>query len=129
MAQVKVFGLKGSLNPMKLMLSEVIHSCVVDAFQMPLDKKFHRFFPLDFEDFYYASGRTSAYTIIEVSILEGRSVEAKKKLIRLLFQRIEETFQISPQDVEITIIETPKSNWGIRGIPGDEIEMNYRVNI
>lgn len=114
---------------MKSMLSEAIHSCVVDAFQMPLDKKFHRFFPLDCEDFYYASGRTSAYTIIEVSIFEGRSVEAKKKLIRLLFQRIEETFHISPQDVEITIIETPKSNWGIRGIPGDEIEMNYRVNI
>lgn len=129
MAQVKVFGLKESINPMKSTLSDVIHSCVVDAFQMPMDKRFHRFFPMDMDDFYYAPGRTSRYTIVEISMFEGRSVEAKKKLIRLLFQRIEDTLGISPQDIEITITETPKSNWGIRGLPGDELELNYKVNV
>lgn len=129
MAQIKVFGLKESLNPIKSKLSDVIHSCLVDAFRMPLDKRFHRFFSMDREDFYYAPGRTIRYTIIEISMFEGRSVETKKKLIQLLFQRIEDTFQISPQDIEITITETPKSNWGIRGLPGDELELNYKVNV
>lgn len=114
---------------MKSKLSDVIHSCVMDAFMMPLDKRFHRFFPMDTEDFYYAPGRTPRYTIIEISMFEGRSVETKKKLIKLLFKRIEDTFQISPQDIEITITETPKSNWGIRGLPGDELELNYKVNV
>lgn len=36
---------------------------------------------------------------------------------------------ISPQDVEVTIFETPKHNWGIRGLPGDELALNYKVNI
>ena len=43
---------------------DVIHSCMVEALEFPSDKRFHRFFPMDKEDFYYASGRTEAYTVI-----------------------------------------------------------------
>jgi len=129
MAQIKVYGNKNRLNPVKEKLSEVIHSCVVDAFQYPVDKRFHRFIPLEKEDFLYPNDRSEAYTIIEISIFEGRSVEAKKQLIRLLFQRIEEQVGIAPKDVEITIFETPKHNWGIRGLPGDELQLNYKVNV
>ncbi|APF21976.1 putative transglutaminase-like protein [Clostridium butyricum] len=34
-----------------------------------------------------------------------------------------------PNDVEITIFETPNYNWGIRGVPGDELGLNYKVNV
>lgn len=78
--------------------------------RLPPDKRFHRFFPLDESDFYFPAGRTAAYTIIEISMFEGRSVEAKKRLIGLLFERISARFGISPQDIEITIFETPKHN-------------------
>ncbi|MDN4088413.1 tautomerase family protein [Paenibacillus polymyxa] len=129
MAQIKIFGTKEKLNPIKKQLSEVIHSAVVDAFNYPPDKRFHRFFPMNHEDFIYADGRSDVYTIIEISIFEGRTTEAKKQLINLLFQRINDLLGISPQDLEITIFETPKQNWGIRGVPGDELQLNYKVNI
>jgi len=129
MAQIKIYGIKERLNPIKEKLSEVIHSTIVDAFQFPPDKRFHRFFPMDREDFIYASGRSDAYTIIEISLFEGRTVEAKKLLIKLLFQRINDFCGITPQDIEITLFETPKHNWGIRGVPGDELALNYRVDV
>ncbi|WP_424766825.1 tautomerase family protein [Paenibacillus sp. sgz302251] len=129
MAQIKVYGVNEKLNLIKENLSEVIHSCVVDAFQFPPDKRFHRFFPMQKEDFIFANGRSDAYTIIEVSIFEGRSVEAKKQLINLLFQRIGEYVGITPNDLEITIFETPIQNWGIRGVPADELQLNYKVNV
>ncbi|GAE36654.1 tautomerase family protein [Halalkalibacter akibai] len=129
MGQIKIYGVKDKLNPIKETLSNVIHSCMVDALQFPSDKKFHRFFPMDKEDILYASGRTEAYTLIEVSMFEGRTVEAKKQLIKLLFERMNSELNISPQDVEITIFETPKHNWGIRGLPGDELALNYKVNV
>lgn len=128
MSQVKIYGVKDCLNPIKPHLSDVIHSCVVDALQYPAGKRAHRFFPLDKSDFYYPSGRTEHYTIIEFSLFEGRSVEAKKLLIRLLFERIQK-LGISAQDLEITIFETPRHNWGFRGLPGDEHELNYQVEI
>ncbi|HWJ77743.1 MAG TPA: tautomerase family protein [Niallia sp.] len=129
MGQIKVYGIKDRLNPIKETLSNVIHSCMVEALEFPTEKKFHRFFPMDKEDFYFASGKTEAYTIIEISMFEGRTVEAKKQLIKLLFERINSTLNITHQDVEITIFETPKHNWGIRGLPGDELALNYKVNI
>ena len=129
MSQIKIYGLKENLDPIKAKLSDVIHSCVVDALDFPEDKRFHRFFPLDPSDFYYPSGRTTKYTIIEISMFEGRSVEAKKHLIRLLFERVHQRLNILPQDLEITITETPKHNWGFRGTPGDEIELNYKVEV
>lgn len=129
MAQIKIYGLKEQLNPIKSQLSDVIHSCVVDALSFPMEKRAHRFFSLEAEDFYCPVGRTPRYTIIEISMFEGRSTETKKQLIRLLFERAEQTLGISPNDLEITITETPKHNWGFRGQPGDEISLNYKVEV
>ncbi|MGD1851361.1 MAG: tautomerase family protein, partial [Cyanophyceae cyanobacterium] len=53
----------------------------------------------------------------------------KKQLIKLIFEYIEREVEIKPQDVEITIFETPKCNWGIRGKPGDELLLDYKVNV
>lgn len=129
MSQVKVYGLSKNLNSIKGRLSEVIHSCVVDALELPVGKRFHRFFPLEREDFYFPEDRTENYIIIELSMFEGRSIEAKKKLLRLIFERIEKELNILPNDIEITIFETPKHNWGIRGLPGDELILNYNVKV
>lgn len=128
MVQTKIYGLRTHLNPIKQQLSDVIYSCVVDALQYPSDKRAHRFFPLEPDDFFYPAGRTDRYTIIELSMIEGRSVETKKQLIRLLFERVQ-PLGISPQDLEITIFETPKHNWGFRGLPGDEHQLNYKVEV
>ena len=81
------------------------------------------------DDFYYPEGRSAAYTVIEISMMEGRSIEAKKTLIHLLFERIEQEVGISSVDVEITITETPACNWGFRGMTGDEATLNYQVNV
>src|SRR5580765_1072993 len=100
MAQVKIYGIRSHLDPIKRQLSDAIHSCVVDALQYPPDKRAHRFFPLDAGDFFYPDGRTDRYTIVEISMFEGRSVEAKKQLIRLLFERVARDCGVSPTDFE-----------------------------
>jgi phenylpyruvate tautomerase PptA (4-oxalocrotonate tautomerase family) len=62
-------------------------------------------------------------------MFEGRTVETKKQLIRLLFERFDRELGISNLDLEITIFETPKCNWGFRGLPGDEHNLDYKVNV
>lgn len=128
MVQVKIYGLREQLDPIKQELSDIIHSCLIDALQYPADKRAHRFFPLDASDFYYPDGRTERYTILEFSMIEGRSIEAKKKLITLLFERVK-AVGIHSQDLEMTILETPKHNWGFRGLPGDEHQLNYKIEV
>ena len=129
MSQVKVYGLKSNLDPVKRQLSDVIHSCLVEALHFPVDKRAHRFFPLEREDFFYPDGRSEAYTIIELTMITGRTVETKKRLIRLLFDRIEAQIGIRQYDLEICIQEAPAHDWGFRGMHGDEVKLNYKVEV
>lgn len=84
---------------------------------------------MDPADFRYPPGRSDRYTIIEISMFEGRSADAKRRLIRLLFERLGRECDRDPVDVEITITETPRANWGIRGRIGDELDLAYRVDV
>ena len=129
MAQVKIYGITEKLIPKRELLSDVIHECVVEALQFPRDKRAHRFFPMDKENMLYPQGRTDAYTIIEITMMEGRTVEARKKLIRLLFDRIRAKVGIDYQGLEICIQESSAYNWGFRGMHGDEVKLNYPINV
>lgn len=129
MAQIKIYGIKEKLAPVRERLSEVIHECVMEALQFPPDKRAHRFFLMEKEDMLYPAGRTDAYTIIEITMIEGRTIEARKKLIRLLFDKIRDQVNIQHQDVEICIQESPACNWGFRGMHGDEVKLNYKINV
>ncbi len=129
MAQIKIYGLREHLKPIQAELSDAIHSCVVEALQFPINKRAHRFFHMEAEDFYFPASASPRYTIIEIAMFEGRSVETKKQLIRLLFERVCRQVQRLPNEVEVTITETPKHNWGFRGSPGDEVALSYKVEI
>ena len=129
MSQIKIFGVDKKLIPIREKLSPVIHSCVMDALGMPENKRAHRFMPMEKENFFMPGGRTDAYTIIDISMIEGRASETKKRLIRLLFDRIQEQVGISYMDLEVCIHENPACNWGFRGMHGDEIKLNYEINV
>ena len=126
---IVVYGIKEHLNPIKAKLSSVIHESMQKILGMPEDKRAHRFIPLVKEDFYYPGGRSEAYTVIEINMMQGREKETLKALIKDLFKNIEEKLNISPADIEITINEQPAHCWGFRGITGDEAKLNYKVNV
>src|SRR5688572_5864508 len=129
MAQVKVYGLRSRLSPLKKALSDAIHEALVEAFALPRDKRFQRFIGLERDDFVFPPDRTESYTIVEISVFEGRSPDAKKRLIQALYARVQGATTLSPEDLEVTIFETPRANWGIRGKPGDELALTYRVEV
>lgn len=99
------------------------------ALEYPPEKKFQRFIALDADDFIYPADRGVNYIIVEISMFEGRSEAAKRKLISELFARIETTAAIPPHSVEITITETPRVNWGIRGQNAADLALGYRVQV
>lgn len=129
MAQVKVYALAAHLEGNRTGLSDVIHGCLVDALSLPKEKRFQRFFALEPKDFVFPSDRSSRYTILEIQMFAGRSEAAKKGLIRLLFKRFTQELGYDVNDLEINLIETPRADWGIRGLPGDELALPYKVKV
>lgn len=127
---IVIYGIKEHLNPVKAQLSDVIHSCMQSVLGMPEDKRAHRFIPLEAENFYYPGGRSPAYTAIEINMMQGRSPDTKKALIKELFTQIEAEVGIAPVDVEVTIKEQPPHCWGFRGMTGDEAsDLSYSVDV
>lgn len=129
MSQIKIYALQQTIEQFRNQLSHAIHEALVDSLNYPVEKKFQRFISLATNDFIYPENRSDNYLIIEISMFEGRSKEAKKHLIQLIFTYIQQQCGISPQDVEITIFETPKVNWGIRGQNAEKLKLDYQVNV
>lgn len=130
MAQFKVYGLGDALRPRRAAMSDALHRSAADVLGLPADKRFHRFFPMDPDDLIVPESRSRDYTIVEVLLFEGRTVETKKAFVRDLYRRFESDLGIAPIDLEITLLESPRHDWGIRGLPGDELtDLAYRVEV
>ncbi|MDR8414419.1 tautomerase family protein [Nonomuraea sp. 3-1Str] len=124
MAQVKLYGRRDVWAGRQREVSDLVHSCLVEAWGLPEEKRFHRFLLLDADDL-ICPQRGDGYLIIEVLCFTGRSDEAKRALIRAIYDRC----PYPADDVEITIVEMPKVNWGIRGVPADELSLPYKVEV
>jgi len=103
MSQIKIFGLRSALSPVIKEISDVIQSCVVDALNYPVDKRAHRFSrskPASFST-RRAHGALHDY---RNQYVRGPQRGAKKKLIRLLFERFRETLGIGPANRESPVV-------------------------
>jgi phenylpyruvate tautomerase PptA (4-oxalocrotonate tautomerase family) len=128
-AQVKIYGLKKRLTKIKESLSAVIHETIVQELSFPQEKKYHRFIGFDDGDMLFPESKSENYTIIEIMMMKGRTEATKKKLIKSLFANIEKEIGIVKTDIEICIVESPACNWGFGGMCGNEIKLNYEVNV
>jgi phenylpyruvate tautomerase PptA (4-oxalocrotonate tautomerase family) len=129
---IVIYGIKEKLNPIRSQMSDVIHSCLMSTLGLSEHKRFHRFIPMDKDDFYYSieDGRTDSYTVLEINLMEGRKKETIKSLIKAIFSEFDKQLGISVTDVEIIIHEQPAHCWGFRGMPGDEAkDLTYKINV
>ncbi|SKA90734.1 Phenylpyruvate tautomerase PptA, 4-oxalocrotonate tautomerase family [Agreia bicolorata] len=129
MAQVTIYARRHCIETRRAAISDAVHGAVMAALAYPAEKRFHRFIAFDGEDFIYPEDRGENYTIIEISMFDGRSESAKRDLIEELFARLEAEAGIAPHSVEITITETPRVNWGIRGVNGADLALGYKVDV
>lgn len=127
MVQVKVYGNRRVWGQRREEVSDALHAALVGAWQIPEDKRFHRFLLL--EDGDLVAPRSEAYLMIEIVAFSGRSREAKRKLIRRLYDDVVPALGVATDDVELVVIESPAEAWGIRGRSGDELTLSYQVDV
>ena len=127
MAQVKVYGNRSVWAERRAEISDALHEALVRTWQLPADKRFHRFLLLDDGDL--VAPRSDAYLVVEIVCFTGRSRKAKRALIAALYDDVAPRLGLDVNDLEIVIVESPKENWGIRGMSGDELTLSYRVDV
>lgn len=128
MGQIKVYGHAATLSRHRQAISDAVHAALVEAFAYPEEKRFQRFFPSADEDFVHPADRGAEYLMVEVLLFPGRSLEAKKAFYRKVLDNLSD-LGISASSVEIVLVESARENWSIRGVPGDELALGYRVEV
>jgi phenylpyruvate tautomerase PptA (4-oxalocrotonate tautomerase family) len=129
MAHFKIYGHTSFLLSAHTKIGDVVHQAAVRTLQLPADKRFQRFIGLDGWQLVAPKPRSDQYLLVEVLMFSGRTLETRKALVRALMDDLTRELDLHPVDVEVTIIESPRENWGIRGQHGDELALNYKVDV
>jgi len=74
-------------------------------------------------------GRGEKFTLVEVSMFSGRSMDAKKALYQAIVRNLA-SLGVPALDIKITLIEIPPENWGLRGgMAASEIDLGFKIDV
>ena len=126
---ITVYGLKEQLSPYRQVIADAVFSCLEIGLGIPKRKHTLRFVGLEKEDLYLPINRTERFIAIEINLMQGRTEQTKKRLIKMLFSELEYKAALHALDIEITIKEQPAHCWGFRGMTGDEAnDLDYDIH-
>jgi phenylpyruvate tautomerase PptA (4-oxalocrotonate tautomerase family) len=108
-------------------ISDDIHDALVESFKIPQDDYNHRIIKLESTDFIHSQRKTDRYLFINIFIFPGRSREIKKKLYKGIFDRMLR-HGIKEDDLIVVLNEPSLENWGMKGTPGDEVDIGFKIN-
>ena len=108
---------------------DAVHAAMMEGLKIPEWDKTIRLVVHESHRFPQAPGKGERYTLVDIDLFTGRSLEAKKALYRAIVRNLE-PFGIPRDQVKVLLRESPAENWGIRGgVPASEVELGFEVNV
>lgn len=130
MPLVKIEILKGKSSEYKKALMDWVHKALVDCFKIPDYDRIQRLYELDKENFEIPSNKTEDFILIELTVFQGRSLEAKRNLYKAIVDNLEKALGVKRTDILIVINEPPLENWGIAGgKPASEVDLGFKGDV
>ncbi len=126
---VRIAVRKGRSPAEKKAVLQAVHSALVEALKIPEDDRtqiLHEYAPDDFE---IPPAATKKFTLVEITMFPGRSLEAKRHLYRAIVQNLG-LLRITPDDLLIVLHEPAMEDWGVRGgIPASEVDLGFKIDV
>lgn len=108
---------------------EAIQVAMVETIKIPPDDRCLRLRTFDPADFIVGPPFGEDFTLVEITLFSGRSIDAKRELYRAIVTKLGYC-GIPAKDVRIILHEVPPENWGLRGgIPGSELDLGFKVEV
>jgi phenylpyruvate tautomerase PptA (4-oxalocrotonate tautomerase family) len=110
-------------------LLDAIHAAAVEALRIPDEDRTQILTEHPAEAFEIPPGKGDRFTLVEVTMFAGRSLDAKRRLYRAVVRNLG-GLGIPPSDVLIILHEVPLENWGIRGgTPASDVDLGFEVGV
>ena len=108
---------------------EALHAAMIEALKIPKTDKTIRLIVHEPHRFAAPPGKTNKYTLVNIDLFTGRSLDAKKALYQAIVSNFAE-LGIPADQIKILLRESPSENWGIRGgIPASEVDLEFKIDI
>jgi phenylpyruvate tautomerase PptA (4-oxalocrotonate tautomerase family) len=108
---------------------EGIYLAQREALQVPEHDRQIRFIEHRPEHFHVPPGKSENFTLVEITIYAGRSINAKRSLYQSIVKNLG-AVGIVPEDIFIVLNEVALENWGVRGgVPATEVDLGFNVNV
>jgi phenylpyruvate tautomerase PptA (4-oxalocrotonate tautomerase family) len=130
-ALARIEMLEGRSAEEKRRLVDAVRAALSDALRSPEDDPAVRLdeYPSERFSLPYPDRHTDRYTLVEVTMFAGRSMDTKRRLYRDIVDRLA-SLDIPPSDVLIVLHEPPMENWAINGgVPANEVDVGFKVDI
>jgi phenylpyruvate tautomerase PptA (4-oxalocrotonate tautomerase family) len=129
MPLVRIDVIRGRSAEQKKALLAAVHDALVEGLHVPDWDRTQRLHELAPEDFERPPGKSDTYTLVEISMFPGRSLDAKRRLYQAIVRNLGQ-LGTAPSDVFIVLHEPPMENWGVRGgIPASEIDLGFEIRV
>ncbi len=107
---------------------EAVQAALRDGLQIPEWDRCVRLTEYEHDAFIVPPGKGSSYTLVEVTLFSGRSLDAKRRLYRSMVEQLGR-LDVPASDIKITLIEVPPENWGIHGTPASEVDLGFKIDV
>jgi phenylpyruvate tautomerase PptA (4-oxalocrotonate tautomerase family) len=117
----------GRTSAQKQAILDALHAAFVEALKIPANDRnqlVHEYAPEHFEARY---GPEAVF--VEAAVFPGRSLDAKRKLYRLIVDGLAAA-GVAKDQVLIVLHEPPLENWGIRGgQAATDVQLGFKIDV
>ncbi|HEY6241532.1 MAG TPA: tautomerase family protein [Burkholderiales bacterium] len=116
MPLVRISLMKGKPAGFGEKVGRAVYESMVEAIGVPNNDRFqviteHDKAGLVYNPDYLGIHRSDGILMIQITLSEGRSVEAKQALYERIADRLNAELDVRPEDVFINLVEVRKENW------------------
>jgi phenylpyruvate tautomerase PptA (4-oxalocrotonate tautomerase family) len=95
---------------------EVVYRAMVETIAVPANDHFQAITEHDgnglvYDTGYFGIARTDDVIFVQITLSEGRSLEQKRALYRVIAANLHAELGVRPEDVFMNLVEVKKENW------------------
>jgi phenylpyruvate tautomerase PptA (4-oxalocrotonate tautomerase family) len=106
-----------------------VHAALTEGLKTPDWDKTIRLVVHEPQRFAVPPGRGERYTLIDIDLFSGRSLEAKRALYKALVRNLGKV-GIPADHIKVLLRESAAENWGIRGgVPASEVDLGFKIDV
>ena len=101
-------------------VSNAVHDALVATANVPADDKFHVIEEVESDRLiahpsYGGVNRGEGLIVVQITLNAGRTLDVKRALYADIARRLQESVDVRPDDLLVSLVEVTKENWSFGG--------------